>query len=207
MRVFFGLFIAFGFLFAFNLTPKLQKEINQGKKIAKIFCDFSKGDDLNKSCPNLDSKKLSLVATYLKFHNSSHQELFKSVPKDAKCPVCGMFVAKYPKWAAVMVVDGKHYYFDGIKDMLKFYFFDGDFKYDRSKISKMLVSNYYTKKAVRIKDAFLVYDSKVLGPMGHEIIAFSSQDEAKNFINDHSGKLVKFSDITPKMVLKLDGLE
>ena len=206
MRVLLGLFILFGVSFSADLTPKLQKEINQGKKIAKIFCDFSKGNDLNKSCPNLDSKKLSLVATYLKFKDSQ-AELYKSVPKDAKCPVCGMFVAKYPKWAALMVVDGKHYFFDGIKDMLKFYFFDGDFKYDRSKISKMLVSNYYTKKAVRIKDAFLVYDSKVLGPMGREIIAFSSQDEAKNFINDHGGKLVKFSDITPKMVLKLDGLE
>jgi len=206
MKIFWSLVIAFSFVFATNLKPKLQKEINQGKKIAKIFCDFSKGDDLNKSCPNLDSKKLSLVATYLKFKDTQ-QELYKSVPKDAKCPVCGMFVAKYPKWAALMVVDGKHYYFDGIKDMLKFYFFDGDFKYDRSKIEKMKVSDYYTKKAIDLKDAFLVYDSKVLGPMGREIIAFSSQDEAKNFINDHGGKLVKFSDITPKMVLKLDGLE
>ena len=206
MRLFFSFIFAFSSVFATNLTPKLQKEINQGKRIAKVFCDFSKGDDLNKSCPNLDSKKLSLVATYLKFKDTQ-DELYKSVPKDAKCPVCGMFVAKYPKWAALMVVDGKHYYFDGIKDMLKFYFFDGDFKYDRSKIEKMKVSDYYTKRAIDLKDAFLVYDSKVLGPMGREIIAFSSQDEAKNFINDHGGKLVKFNDITPKMVLKLDGLE
>ena len=37
MKIFWSLVIAFGFLFAFNLTPKLQKEINQGKRIAKVF--------------------------------------------------------------------------------------------------------------------------------------------------------------------------
>ncbi|MGQ9653410.1 MAG: nitrous oxide reductase accessory protein NosL, partial [Thermodesulfobacteriota bacterium] len=34
-------------------------------------------------------------------------------PKD-KCPVCGMFVAKYPDWTAqVLFKDGRSVFFDG----------------------------------------------------------------------------------------------
>ena len=43
-------------------------------------------------------------------------------PKD-KCPVCGMFVAKYPDWTAVITFrDGTSQFFDGAKDMFKHIF-------------------------------------------------------------------------------------
>jgi nitrous oxide reductase accessory protein NosL len=46
----------------------------------------------------------------------------KPGPKD-KCPVCGMFVAKYPDWVAAFVFrDGSTVFFDGVKDMMKYYF-------------------------------------------------------------------------------------
>jgi len=118
-----------------------------------------------------------------------------------------MFVSKYPKWAAVMVVNNKHYYFDGVKDMMKFYFFDANFPYDRSKIQKMKVTNYYTLKAIDAKSAFYVYDSKQYGPMGRELIPFSSKSEALNFIKDHGGSLMRFNEITPKLVMALDGID
>jgi len=42
-----------------------------------------------------------------------------AVPARAKCPVCGMFVAKYPDWtASARFKDGTTYYYDGPKDML-----------------------------------------------------------------------------------------
>ena len=45
----------------------------------------------------------------------------ESIRSKAKCPVCGMFVNKYPKWTAVIETsDGTNYYFDGVKDMMKF---------------------------------------------------------------------------------------
>ena len=44
-----------------------------------------------------------------------------TVPKPAAtstCPVCGMFVAKYPQWVATVVWrDGTAAHFDGAKDM------------------------------------------------------------------------------------------
>jgi nitrous oxide reductase accessory protein NosL len=118
-----------------------------------------------------------------------------------------MFISKYPKWAAIMVIDNKHKYFDGVKDMMKYYFFDADFPYDRAKIKKMKVTNYYTLKAIDAKRAYYVYDSKVYGPMGRELIPFSTKKEALNFIRDHGGELMRFNQITPKLVMALDGIK
>ena len=46
----------------------------------------------------------------------------KPSPTD-KCPVCGMFVAKYPDFVArISFKDGSYAFFDGVKDMMKYYF-------------------------------------------------------------------------------------
>ena len=46
----------------------------------------------------------------------------KPTPAD-KCPVCGMFVAKYPDFVAQIVFkDGTCAFFDGVKDLMKYYF-------------------------------------------------------------------------------------
>jgi nitrous oxide reductase accessory protein NosL len=208
-------------IFANNLSDaKLKKLAIKGSKIAKVFCEDSKlpkdlkdiddaVDKLKKSsaCSNLNDNKLKLVGYYLLNKNHTHKLSKIDVPNGAKCPVCGMFVYKYPKWVALIELNGKKYYFDGVKDMLKYYFFDGDFPYDRAKIRKMEVTNYYTLEPIDAKKAFYVYDSKEYGPMGRELIPFSTLKEAKSFIADHGGELMKFEDITPKAVMALDGVE
>lgn len=45
-----------------------------------------------------------------------------TVPAGAKCPVCGMFVAKYPNWSTTArFKDGTTSYYDGPKDMFIHY--------------------------------------------------------------------------------------
>ncbi|WP_041958992.1 nitrous oxide reductase accessory protein NosL [Sulfurospirillum arsenophilum] len=119
------------------------------------------------------------------------------VPKDAKCPVCGMFVAKYPQWVAM--VDGeKKFYFDGVKDMMKYSF--------SQKISaeKLFVSDYYKLSKLPAQKAFYVLGANVYGPMGSELIPFATQEEAQNFTRDHNGqKVLAFDEITEAMVKNL----
>jgi len=130
------------------------------------------------------------------------------VPKGVKCPVCGMFVTKYPKWAALITENSNYHYFDGVKDMMKFYIFDVDFPYNRTQISKIEVTDFYTLKAIDAKKAFYVVGSDVFGPMGNELIPFLTEDAAKNFMKDHNAdQIIMFEDITPKLVMGLDGLE
>ena len=206
---FFIFFLICTFAFANGFS---EAQIRKGKKIVDVFCDKDRLSGLTTItkeslktggvCQNVDDEKLDAIIAYL---NSKKSITVKKidVPKDAKCPVCGMFVAKYPKWACMMVIDGKKYYFDGVKDMMKFYFFDKDFVYDRDKIEKVLVQDFYTLEAIDATKAYYVIGSNMYGPMGKELIPFKNLKEAKNFLNDHKGeKIVKFKDITINMVIE-----
>ncbi len=208
-------------------TPLEPLMLNKGRKVATALCDIKKlpkaqvNDSLESiskaikasgACVGLNSSRVKALSYFLKFKNNSKRESTLSkkiaVPNGAKCPVCGMFVSKYPKWASEMIIGDKIYYFDGVKDMMKFYIFDGDFHYERNKIKKILVTDYYTLEAIPAKMAYYVIGSKVYGPMGNELIPFKSEKEAKNFIKDHEGdKILHFNQITPKIVMGLDGIE
>ncbi len=210
-----------GSLFANELSlAKIVKLSNKGEKIVKTLCDEKKlpsaqgtiEEVMQKiktsgACPPLSKSKLEAVAYYVSNGSMELAGKHINVPADAKCPVCGMFVSKYPKWVARMKHDEKIHYFDGVKDMMKYYIFDGDFPYDRSEISEITVSDYYTLEEIPAKEAFYVLDSDIFGPMGRELIPFKSQKSAKAFMADHNGKaMVKFDEITDKMVMALDGL-
>lgn len=131
----------------------------------------------------------------------------KVSPKD-KCPVCGMFVAKYPDFVAqIIFLDGSYAVFDGTKDMFKYYF--NLKKYNPSKtaenIDSLYVTDYYSLALIEGFGATYVFGSDVYGPMGKELIPFEKETDAREFGKDHKGQsLVKFKDITREMIKKLD---
>lgn len=126
---------------------------------------------------------------------------------DEKCPVCGMFVAQYPDWVAQIVYkDGTHVYFDGVKDMMKYYFNIKKYHLKRNKddISEIYVTDYYNVFFFKGHEAYYVVGSDLKGPMGNELIPFKKESEAKEFMSDHKGKkILKFHDITPEVIEKL----
>ncbi|WP_200762507.1 nitrous oxide reductase accessory protein NosL [Nitrosophilus alvini] len=128
------------------------------------------------------------------------------IPKNAKCPVCGMYVYKFPRWAAKVVLDnGKVLYFDGAKDMFKFIRNPAKWGYKNAKIKAMSVTDYYKQVPINAKKAYFVMGSDVYGPMGNELIPFSTLNEAKVFKKDHRGKkILSFDEITEETVEKLD---
>ena len=131
----------------------------------------------------------------------------KPGPND-KCPVCGMFVVKYPDWiAAVTFADGSRVFFDGVKDMLKFYFNPGKYNPQKSvtDILAIHVTDYYRLEPIDGRKAFYVVGSDVYGPMGKELIAFEKEAEAREFMKDHKGKTVlPFDQIDLPLVMGLD---
>ena len=75
----------------------------------------------------------------------------------------------------------------------------------KSKLSKVLVTDYYTQKTIDGTKAYYVIKSDVYGPMGHELIPFESLEDAKAFKKDHfAKKIVKFNELTQIEVDKLD---
>lgn len=124
---------------------------------------------------------------------------------DAKtrCVVCGMFVAKYPMWLASLNYEtGERLYFDGVKDMMAFFFSPEEFGTAKEKkISQVEVIDYYKQKWIDGKTAFYVIGSDVLGPMGHELIPFASKPAAENFLKDHHGtEIITFASITHERI-------
>ena len=125
-----------------------------------------------------------------------------------KCPVCGMFVAKYPDFLGQIVFkDGSHAFFDGVKDMMKYYFDMA--KYDPTKkqsdIAAIFVNDYYNLTPTDGFTAYYVYGSNVYGPMGKELVPFKAESDAKEFMKDHAGKAIyRFNDINIDLIKTLD---
>jgi len=119
-----------------------------------------------------------------------------------------MFVAKYPDFLAQIVFkDGTTFFFDGTKDMFKFYFNLQRYSPKRrvEEIHTLSVTDYYSLLPIDGFSAFYIIGSDVFGPMGRELIPFEKNQEALEFKRDHKGKeILKFQDITPAVVKGLD---
>jgi len=129
-------------------------------------------------------------------------------PKDVKCPVCGMFVAKYPDWVGqIQFKDGGVEFFDGAKDLFKYYFDMKKYHSPRTQkdIVAIYVTEYYDVRSIDALEAFFVVGSDVYGPMGRELIPLANKEDAEVFLKDHKGRLIlKFEEITPKLIGTLD---
>jgi len=212
------------------VTKKKQKKVYpMGKKLFMKACnqnvDMTNFVNINelkaylrekRICKNLEEKKLQAVSLYLwevkRFEDDKKDSLQINVGKEEKCPVCGMYVYKYPKWATQLYFihgDHEHHFsFDGAKDMMKFYLNPkkwGNYElYSKDKISKILVLDYYSQKTIDATKAYFVTSSDITGPMGHELIPFEHKSDAITFKKDHFGKeILRFEEINSSKIENL----
>ncbi len=139
--------------------------------------------------------------------NAAEKKFTKPADRD-KCPVCGMFVAKYPDWIAEVVFkDGSYAVFDGPKDLLKFIL---DLKSyapgkGQMEIDAVFVNDYYAVRPIDGLKAFYVLGSDVFGPMGRELVPFEKEADAREFLKDHRGrKILRFDEISSDVLKPLD---
>ena len=123
---------------------------------------------------------------------------------DDRCPVCGMGVSQFPHWIAqVIYEDGSVAFFDGAKDMFRF--FEAPEEYlpgnkDLS-ISGIFVTDYYTTASISALEAYFVVGSDVDGPMGAELVAHKTASDAEEFRKDHGASaIVRFEEVTPELL-------
>lgn len=146
--------------------------------------------------------------TILILYSVAQASEIQTLPERARCPVCGMFVAKYPDWLAVVELqDGSRRYFDGAKDMFKFYLnptrYEPDLK--GSDTVSLSVKDYYGLNFIDARTAFFVTGSDVYGPMGHEFIPCKTRQGAIEFQKDHKGKkILLFHEINSAVIKGLD---
>lgn len=113
-----------------------------------------------------------------------------------RCAVCGMFVAPFPQWTAVLALkDGRLFYFDGPKDL-----FIGVLDtanqlpgVSPEQIAGVYVTEYYGTRLLPATEVIFVTGSDVLGPMGQELVPVLGREAAETFRRDHAGKkLMRF---------------
>jgi copper chaperone NosL len=135
----------------------------------------------------------------------------RAAPKPSakdKCPVCGMFVAKYPDWlASIAFRNGSYVFFDGAKDMFKY--LHNLKKYDPGRTAEdmeaVLVMDYYSLKWIDAHEAWYVLGSDIYGPMGRELIPLAQEKDAQEFLKDHKGKkIIRFPEATREVIKALD---
>jgi nitrous oxide reductase accessory protein NosL len=121
-----------------------------------------------------------------------------------RCAVCGMYVVNFPNWVGTIILtDGSQVFFDGPKDLFK-YLLNLE-KHDKNPqdISKIFVTDYYRVQMIDARKAFFVIGSDVMGPMGPELVPFSTKEESETFVRDHSGeRVLLFDEISMENVPK-----
>lgn len=183
----------------FNKSCKKEIDINGYLQINELKSAIKD----KKLCGELKESELQPLSLYLwevkRFGDLKSVNGAIKVTKDEKCPICGMFVYKYPKWVAQIFYKDSHLSFDGVKDMMKYYFSHKD------GITKILVTDYYSQKSIDATKAYFVIGSDIYGPMGDELIPFDAQNSAKSFSADHKGlKIISFGGIKKEEIQKLD---
>ncbi|MDT7833678.1 nitrous oxide reductase accessory protein NosL [Aquabacterium sp. OR-4] len=115
----------------------------------------------------------------------------RPVPADARCPVCGMFAARHPRWAAMAIFDdGAAQFFDTPAHLLLYLQNPARYQPGRSAqaVRAMHVANHQGGGWLALAQAVLVHGSRVHGPMRTEDLpAFADADAAAAFIARHGG--------------------
>ena len=161
---------------------------------------------------NLDSidNELCIVAPASPYDPASGLAMFEArpVPAAARCPVCGMYPARHPRWAAQIIFkEGSSHYFDSPVDL--FVFLQRVERYDRGRtlddVAVSYVTDFETGRSIDAKTAYFVYGSSAFGPMRNaDLPAFSSQESAVKLTRSRGGKVLLFNQITPDLLQNLN---
>jgi len=131
----------------------------------------------------------------------------RPIPANARCPVCGMYPARFPKWAAQIIFsDGTAHFFDSPVDL--FMFLDQTVRFDPSHtvadVAALYVADYRSGAWLDARSAAFVIGSTVRGPMrGPDLPAFADQVTARIFAGEHGGRVRLFGAIDHSTVATL----
>jgi copper chaperone NosL len=150
---------------------------------------------------------LSIFVLLVSSVSAGERKPIQPTAKD-KCPVCGMFVAKYTDFLSqVIYKDGSYAVFDGAKDLFKYYLNLQSYNPSKneSDIDSVYVTDYYTLTPIDGFTAYYVIGSNIYGAMGKELIPFEKEADAREFMKDHNGKsMVSFKKVTTSTLKEMD---
>ncbi len=132
----------------------------------------------------------------------------RTVPSDARCPVCGMYPARSRDWAAqVIFSNGDTQFFDSPLTLFIYLQDPGRYSAGRraSEISASFVTDTASGKWIKASDALYVSGSSAMGPMrAGNLPAFSSMAAAQQFADTRGGVIMPANKISPQQLQHLN---
>ena len=130
------------------------------------------------------------------------------ITRDTVCSLDGMVLADYPGPKAQIHYDhGKPDFFCDTIEMFSIYLRPEQQRRVRAMFVQDMGKTDWNSPSghwIDAKTAFYVMGSKMRGSMGPTIASFSSEQDAKAFAAKYGGKVLRFDDVKPDMVI-LDG--
>ncbi len=123
----------------------------------------------------------------------------RPIPADARCPVCGMYPARFPRWAAQIIFkDGSAHFFDSPVDL--FMFLEEPKRFDATHTADdaaaMYVADHRSGTWLEARQAAFVIDSSARGPMrGPDLPAFADLAAAQAFVTERGGRVLTFDEV------------
>lgn len=136
-------------------------------------------------------------------------EAARPVPADVRCPVCGMYPARSPDWAAqVIFKNGDAQFFDSPLSL--FMYLNDVARYSPGRRADEILAQYVTdvssKSWTEARSAFYVHGSTAKGPMrAGNLPAFSSQKAALQFATQRGGAVLAYPDVDAGLITQLGG--
>ncbi|HEY4664406.1 MAG TPA: nitrous oxide reductase accessory protein NosL [Comamonas sp.] len=134
----------------------------------------------------------------------------RSIPMDARCPVCGMFPYRAPAWAAQLIfAQGDAHFFDSPLSMFQFlqniaHYSPG---HSRSEVVAQYVSHSATTNGqewLPAQDAIYVHGPQILGPMRTpNLQAFPSRATALAFAKPRAALMATYGEIDRSLIQRL----
>lgn len=164
-----------------------------------------------KPAPNVDhvANDLCIVAPATPYDPASGLDMLdpRPIPAEARCPVCGMYPARTPRWAAqVLFRDGAAHFFDSPVDLLAFLqkVDRHDRNYGRGDVAVTFVSDFESGHWIEAERAFFVHGSTLVGPMRDaDLPAFASRKAADALASQRGGSVLRFAELTPEIIQSL----
>lgn len=134
----------------------------------------------------------------------------REIPAVARCPVCGMFPARQPRWAAQVIhSDGRAHFLDSPLSLFHYLrqlprFARG---YTRAGVAAIYVADQLDGRWLPAAQAVYVHGSARLGPMRQgNLPALADEASARRFAALHGGALMRFQTLEHQLPESLQRL-
>jgi nitrous oxide reductase accessory protein NosL len=127
----------------------------------------------------------------------------REVPPQARCPVCGMFPARHPRWAAMLIFDDAAAQFFDTPSHL-FLYLQNMGRYQRGRtpqtVRALWTADHLGSGWLPLDQAVFVHGARVLGPMRTpDLPAFASAEAAEAFRANRGGILLQANELRQRL--------